>query len=44
MMNSGFDLDRMIAMAIDLSAEKDFDRLMQKILLIMIRIPTESSW
>ncbi len=38
MMNSGFDLDRMIAIAIDLSAEKDFDRLMQKILLEAIDI------
>ena len=28
-----FDLNRMIAIAIDLSAEKDFDTLMQKILL-----------
>ncbi len=29
----GFNLDRMIRIALDLSAEKDFDNLMQKILL-----------
>ena len=29
----GFNLDRMIKIALDLSAEKDFDNLMQKILL-----------
>ncbi len=31
--HSGFDLNRMISIAIDISAERDFDRLMQKILL-----------
>ena len=33
MSTSGFDLNRMISIAIDISAERDFDRLMQKILL-----------
>ena len=29
--NSGYSLERMIAIALDLSAEKDFDMLMQRL-------------